>query len=404
MTNPRKYVDFRYITKMPDWLTVVQAGTTYALVNGEIKSFASGTPRIINGKGFMHEASVENLIYYSRNFNDGVYWGLVGTSVTVTGSAPSIIEATANNSGMGQSVTLPINYYTSSVYLKRVSGSGVVSISMNGTDYYPCVLTDEWQRFSITALMANPGVYIKIATSGDEVAADCAQIELGVYPTSPILTTNAPATRAADELYTNAFDFTTLDSFQWFGEAEGTFAMGVELYQADPTNTLLNVLYYPDDNADYLNIKVQNGAAQTFDLGYNGSQEFDFAPNTSKISKSYSVASSYSAGVQLLSVNGSSPASGTSADTPDFSTTNRIYFGSKADLSEHINGYVTWIAYYTEVLTQSELDAITRVKPLMIDNDGINERLITDFFTRVYDDSGTVEGASCLITLMDAIN
>ena len=55
-------------------------------------------------------------------------------------------------------------------------------------------------RVVLSATITNPMVAIRLASSGDAVAMDYAQIEDGAFQTMPILTTSASATRAADSL------------------------------------------------------------------------------------------------------------------------------------------------------------------------------------------------------------
>jgi hypothetical protein len=56
----------------------------------------------------------------------------------------------------------------------------------------------EWRRVVLTDTLTNPCVGVRIATSGDSVAMDYAQIEASGFVTSPILTTDSTVTRSAD--------------------------------------------------------------------------------------------------------------------------------------------------------------------------------------------------------------
>ena len=89
-----------------------------------------------------------------------------------------------------------------SVYLRRITGTGTVSLSSdNWATFQAVTLTASWQRFSMTFNNAAGQCGIQIATSGDAIDIDCAQIEAGAYPSSPILTpTNATVTRGADSV------------------------------------------------------------------------------------------------------------------------------------------------------------------------------------------------------------
>jgi hypothetical protein len=96
-----------------------------------------------------------------------------------------------------------------SVYLKRKTGTGPVSISVDGTTFSTCVINGTiWTRCVINTLLtaATYNATIKIATSGDEVYAWGAQVELLTtqdnanvkYASTYIPTTTAPATRVLE--------------------------------------------------------------------------------------------------------------------------------------------------------------------------------------------------------------
>ena len=138
-----------------------------------------------------------NQLLYSQLFSNAAW---VKTNITLTASQtdPSAgteaftLAATAANATMLQSVVLKdaLNR-TFSIYLKRKTGTGAISITVDGTTYSVETTTGSWTRFD-TTLPASGTVTagIKIATSGDEVYAAWAQLEDGVASTYATNTAN----------------------------------------------------------------------------------------------------------------------------------------------------------------------------------------------------------------------
>jgi len=114
-------------------------------------------------------------------------------------NAATSIAATSNNAVLVQPIVLASGARTSSVYLKRLVGTGAVQVSLDGTSWSAVDLSStEWRRIVLSGTVTNPVVGVRLLTSGDAVAMDYAQVEDGLIATSPILTTTATVTRAAD--------------------------------------------------------------------------------------------------------------------------------------------------------------------------------------------------------------
>jgi hypothetical protein len=158
--------------------------------------------------GLLIEESRANRILWCR---DATQANWVSTNVTAakdqTGidgvaNAASSLTATANDGTCIQTITLASGSRTGSVYLKRITGTGNVQVTLDGSTYSTVELSDtEWRRIVLSGTVTNPTVGIKLAVSGDAVAMDYGQVEDGANETSPILTTNAAVTRAADVAY-----------------------------------------------------------------------------------------------------------------------------------------------------------------------------------------------------------
>jgi hypothetical protein len=168
-------------------------------------------PRIIplaanpTSNGLLIEESRANRILWCR---DATQANWTKTNVTAakdqTGidgvaNAASSLTATANDGTCIQTITLASGSRTGSVYLKRITGTGNVQVSLDGSTYSTVDLSaSEWRRIVLSGTVTNPTVGIKIAVSGDAVAMDYGQVEDGAGASSPILTTTASVTRASD--------------------------------------------------------------------------------------------------------------------------------------------------------------------------------------------------------------
>lgn len=140
------------------------------------------------------------------------------TGIDGVANAASSLTATADNATCIQTITLASGSRTGSVYLKRLTGTGVVQVSLDGTTYSTVDLSStEWRRIVLSGTVTNPVVGIRIVTNGDAVAMDYAQVEDGAFATTPILTTTATATRARDLAFVGGAIF---DAF--FSQAGGT--------------------------------------------------------------------------------------------------------------------------------------------------------------------------------------
>lgn len=139
-----------------------------------------------------NEASITNLTLYSEQFQQAA-WVKTNTTVSANSTvAPDstttadTLTASASNAIILQDLgVLSSTSYTFSVWLKRLTGTGAVSLTLDGGSTYTAVVpTTTWTRFSITQTLANPDAGIKISTNGDAVYAWGTQVESAIIPSS----------------------------------------------------------------------------------------------------------------------------------------------------------------------------------------------------------------------------
>jgi hypothetical protein len=168
-------------------------------------------PRIIplranpTSNGILIEEARTNRLLWNR---DATQTQWVKTNITAakdqTGidgvaNAASSLTATDDNGTCIQTITLAAGNRTGSVYLKRLTGTGLIQVTLDGSTYSTVELSDtEWYRIVLSGSVTNPTVGIKIVVDGDAVAMDYGQVEDGLYASTPILTTTATVTRAVD--------------------------------------------------------------------------------------------------------------------------------------------------------------------------------------------------------------
>jgi len=158
--------------------------------------------------GLLVEAAATNVVLQDRHL--ATTW--VSTNVTAANTQTGIdgvansassLTATAGNGTTCQAITLGSSARFESAYVKRITGTGVVNLSMdNGATYTPITIPVAFGRVSIpTQTLANPEPCFQITTNGDAIAVDVVQNETGSSgATSAILTTTTSVTRAADSV------------------------------------------------------------------------------------------------------------------------------------------------------------------------------------------------------------
>lgn len=126
------------------------------------------------------------------------------TGIDGTANAASSLTATGADSILGQTVTAAASSRTFSAFVKRITGTGVVTLQQVGgtttaLDITSLINSTTWTQVELNATQLNAICNFKLATSGDAIAVDCAQFESGGKATTPI---PSGGTRSADLLAT----------------------------------------------------------------------------------------------------------------------------------------------------------------------------------------------------------
>lgn len=158
--------------------------------------------------------TVKNLLGFTENF-DNAAWTKSNASISATKVddiygqpfAQQVTSSASNGTVLSTYTAVASTPYTFNIWMKRVTGTGNIDISADGTTWTTQTLTTEWQRFSVTvsptAGSKTPGV--RIATSGDSIyifgaqLSDSASVDPYVY--------NPVAVPTAQAYYGPRFDY-----------------------------------------------------------------------------------------------------------------------------------------------------------------------------------------------------
>lgn len=378
--NNRRWDRFRTVSALDGMTTVTRAlpATTY-YVNEDwtLTSFAANIPRI-GSRGLLVEESRTNVVLHCRDLTNAAW---VKTNITAAknqtgpdgvGNSASLISATAANGTCLQSITLASSARWQSVFIKRVTGTGVVQVTMdNGATWTAVTVTSSWARVEIpTQTLANPTVGFRIVTSGDEVAVDFVQNEnSGVRATSPIETTTASVTRSADVILQTGGEFCRATN----GRAYTIYAQGIDgvgnavtspaLFQLDNTSGSQLLFARMGNNAWAPLFRDVSGATLSATTTTTGL--LIEGPKRQRV-----IIGASENSFRILSNEGTVTKDSTSTPTPSF---NRLAVGSQ-NTSNAWMGYLERLAIWDDEMTDEELQllAVANVDQLvLLDGDSI---------------------------------
>lgn len=256
--------------------TVTRSGSRWCFDgSGNLVSISANTAAV-EPRGLLVESARTNLVLHNRDLTQSA-WTKSNTTAakTATGidgvaNSASTLTATATNGTVLQAVTVASAARTTSLYLKRRTGTGTVEITRNNGTNWTAVTSSinatTWTRVTLTSTLANPTVGIRLGTNGDAVDVDCAQDEAGSFATSPIVTGAATVARNADSVSMSAtkLPFAACSVSLLFTPLWSTSTPN-ELIETRVSNGVGFASYIDTDNKLYLVTK--NTAAATTQTG-----------------------------------------------------------------------------------------------------------------------------------------
>ena len=146
-----------------------------------LKTKTAGYYMTLSLNQFLYSQALDNAAWSATNMTR-----TSGQTDPDAGTDAYTLTATAANATLKQSVTLTgtLNRVIS-LYLKRKTGTGNISLTVDGSTYEVVTITGSWVRYDVT-LSASGTVTagIKITTSGDAVYAAWAMLEDGNTPST----------------------------------------------------------------------------------------------------------------------------------------------------------------------------------------------------------------------------
>lgn len=334
-------------------------GTYYK--NGVITTATTNVPRFQSNpltgesEGLLIEGAATNLVCGSQTFaTSGGVNNWVDTSISrdatlrtsPDGTANALrISASAGNATVLNNLSLSSASRTFSIWLRRVTGTGVVEMTMNGgTGWTAQSITASWQRFRMTET-TTAHVGIRIVDSGDEIEIWGAQVEAQAFASSYIPTVAATVARGADTAILSGTAFSS-----WFNPSEGTilaFNGGI------PVGLSGGRIVQIDDGTNNERYTLATGVQ--FAVVDNTSTQANIVISATATSPSR-VAAAYGLNDFALSVNGSAVTMDTLGTLP---TVNRLAIGSTGAGLSQLNAPISRIAYWPVRLPNATLQVLT---------------------------------------------
>lgn len=344
----------------------VSPATTYKAVGNVIpvnKVLAASST--VNG--ILIEEQRTNLALWCRDATQSA-WAKTNTTAALTqtgidgvANSATSLTATVANATCIQSTTATSTAKTVSVYLKAITVTGNIQVSMDGSTWSTVDLSNgQWNRISLTATLANPVVGILIQNSGDAVAMDYAQMEAASFATTPIFTTSATATRALDTAYVKAFGYNTYKSTFYVSSTRFGTAAGGDI--AGPLTVTLNNGYY--STSSRIGMMCDRGAYLSWALmswGESGQTDSRFfGLSTPTAYTPYKIAFTYDNYYASAATNYSS--------TPV--TLNSVIYNSPQNISLNIGGtasyfVITYSGYINRVIYFPKTSTTDQINDLM---------------------------------------
>jgi len=157
-----------------------------------VQPLAPSAPIVFQVQGSAANFAPNNLINYSGDFTNTA-WTKSGASVTggiadpFGGNGAQTITASAASASVNQTRVATGANYVSSLWVRRRTGSGTVTLAdpANDTNTLTLALTSAWQRLSISGPPASGHAYsqIVLSTTGDAIDVYGAQLEQSILLT-----------------------------------------------------------------------------------------------------------------------------------------------------------------------------------------------------------------------------
>jgi hypothetical protein len=277
---------------------------------------------------------------------------------------PSVVDG--GSGGLGGVFSLTDASVISDTFLAGDSlFSSAMSISSLGNGWYRCVISFVTTR-AIGNMYLRAFPYIGSSSlTGDGTSGLLGtglQLLAGSYPTSPIPTTTAQVTRAADtstsSQVTRAADVAVIDGVNFsnfYRQDEGTFVVAYKLGQLVTNADVLSASN--GTSAELIQVRYSSSSAAQYSVIDGGAVQSSMLPSGfSTPGVEYVRAIGYKANDFAQSIAGNAALTDTTGTLP---TVNRLHVGTSLNGTGQLNSTIKKIAYYPKRLSNTELQGIT---------------------------------------------
>ena len=363
---PSFVLDFTQSTTLDSRLTFTRSSTRgcfnssglYVVLSNNVPCLDYGTYGSTTLYGVLIEPGTTNAAHWNRDLTNAAWIKTNATAALnlagIDGAAnsSSTLTATGANGTALQTYTNGASNVVFAVWLKRITGTGTVNITVNnGTTWTPVVLTSTWTRFLLPYVsVANPTFGVQITTSGDAVGVDGAQLEFSTVATSTIMTTSANFGRSEDDL--------GVTSTSWINTSTGTiYAEGQISNLSFPgfvsfsDGTITNEVFMAS------NISGYGGNTPFMDVE-NAGTSLSATSGTCTLGAICKIATSYGGGSFSFSGNGAAVGTVSSAFPATATTVN---IGHRYASSQgFVVGWIRKIRYWNYKKTNTQLQLLTQ--------------------------------------------
>ena len=344
-------------------------------------------PATLAARGLLIEEQRTNLVFPSEDFASP--WSIYNaTRVADVGTAPNgtLTADRIDSSGAGifRAGVGVVNAtaYTYSVFLKHVSGTGIISnigferfgavplpgsssfnlltgtVISNGASVTASSITsfgNGWYRVSVTVTSTDvTTTLINYAPAGDQFLMWGAQLEQGAFSTSYIPTTTTALTRAADVASMTGANFS-----DWYNQVEGTLVAEFGPYgNGGPSKNFGVVDINNGTSANIIRLFAGSTVSPVFAVTVGTVTQAYISSGTITPTDISKIAASYKADDFARSVNGAVAATDSSGTVP---AVNRMLIGAGQIGVGELNGHIRSFSYYPKRLSNTALPALTRL-------------------------------------------
>jgi hypothetical protein len=374
MGNNEARFDYDPVTLQPRGL-LIEEQRTNSIRNPTMQGAVAGTPGTLPTNWISQSIGGVALTSIVSVGNEN---GIPYVDVRYTGTTSSTAAGAILTEGTTQISAVLGQTWASSFYVKLVAGSlsginvvdsaiqerssGGSLLAATNTQITPTSADLSGQRISITRTLNNAstafvGQGVRF-TPASGVAIDFTlriglpQLELGASASSPILSSGAATTRAADVAVMTGANFSS-----WYNQAEGTLYSEASVLAL--TTDAITVSVNNGTSANDMRLRsLSSGSSSAFRVFNEGVNQASLV-TASAISANvvFKQAGAYRIDDFAFVPNGGTVLTDTSGTVP--SSVNQLTLGNLGSGVSMLNGHIRRIAYFPRRLANSELQAIT---------------------------------------------